>query len=233
MKSTLDRRVTIRTIAAVAVFCAFAYVLQFFFRINVPPIPLVYDLKDAVMAIGAILFGPFWGIVMSLISAILEITISGQNLYGLLMDFISSSTFVCIVSIIYRRKRTMKGALIALGAAALGMTGVMMIFNLLVTPLYFGFPISAVLPMLPTLILPFNLTKGILNAELVLILYKPVSTALKRAKLVQGDVGTIHFSKKSAILLACAIVVIVICVLVFFFLMNGTFAWGLELDKAA
>ena len=216
----------------VGVFCAFAYVLQFFFRINVPPIPLVYDLKDAVMAIGAILIGPLWGVVMSLISAVMEITISGQNFYGLLMDFVSSSTFVCIVAIIYRQKRTMSGALIALGTAALGMTVVMTIFNIVVTPLYFGMPLKAVFPMLPTII-PFNLTKGILNAELVLILYKPISTALKRAKLVQGEIGTMHFNKKSAILLATAVIVIVLCILAFFFLMGGTFSWGFELDKAA
>ena len=37
--------------------------------------------------------------------------------------------------------------------------------------------------MLPTVFLPFNLVKGGLNMALILLLYKPVVTALRKARL--------------------------------------------------
>ena len=38
--------------------------------------------------------------------------------------------------------------------------------------------------MLPTVFLPFNLVKGGLNMAVTLLLYKPVVTALRKARLV-------------------------------------------------
>jgi riboflavin transporter FmnP len=46
--------------------------------------------------------------------------------------------------------------------------------NLLVTPLYMGAPREAVIAMLPTAIIPFNLLKAGLNSVLTFILYKRV-----------------------------------------------------------
>ena len=56
--------------------------------------------------------------------------------------------------------------------------------NLLITPIYTGFPRAQVAGMIPTLLLPFNLVKGTINAALVLILYKPIRRALHAARLL-------------------------------------------------
>ena len=69
-----------------------------------------------------------------------------------------------------------------MGIAALTVT--MLLWNYLITPIYMHMDRSVVAAMLPTVFLPFNLAKGGLNMALTLILYKPVVTALRKARLV-------------------------------------------------
>ena len=178
---TSDKK--IRTIVAVGVFSALAYVacLVFHFRASF----LTFDLKDAVMTIGAMLFGPVYGLAMSLIVSLLEmITVSTTGIYGFIMNVLSSVSFVCAGSLIYTRRRTMKGALAGMAVSVAAMTAVMMLANLVITPYYMGATAGDVAKMIPTLLLPFNLTKAVFNAALVFILYKPISAALRRAGFI-------------------------------------------------
>ena len=86
-----DRR--IRTIVAVGVFCALAYAACVVFHFHASF--LTFDLKDAVMTVGAMLFGPVYGLVMCLITALLEmLTISTTGLYGFVMNVLASVSFV-------------------------------------------------------------------------------------------------------------------------------------------
>ena len=64
------------------------------------------------------------------------------------------------------------------------MTGVMLLWNYLITPLYMNVPRDVVVAMLPTAFLPFNLVKALMNGALTMLLYKPVVTALRKARLV-------------------------------------------------
>ena len=64
------------------------------------------------------------------------------------------------------------------------LTIVMMLWNYLITPLYMGVPREMVAGMMLSVFLPFNVVKGGLNMALILLLYKPVVTALRKAKLV-------------------------------------------------
>ena len=69
--------------------------------------------------------------------------------------------------------------------------------------------------MLPTVLLPFNLSKSILNCSIMLLIYKPFTTALKKCRLIENS-GTVKykFNIKSAIL-AIVSIVIIICVLIY------------------
>ena len=61
----------------------------------------------------------------------------------------------------------------------------MVLWNYLITPLYMtGFSRSDIAAMLVPIFLPFNLVKGGLNMALILVLYKPIVTALRKARLV-------------------------------------------------
>ena len=223
----------IRTVAAVAVFCALAYVacVVFHFRASF----LTFDLKDAVMTVGAMLFGPAWGFAMVLVVALIEmLTVSTTGLYGFVMNVLASASFVCVASFVYTRRRTMKGALAGTFAAILAMTGVMMLANLVITPFYIGATAADVAKMIPTLLLPFNLTKAVFNAALVFILYKPIAAALRRAGFASQTVGAAEgavpqSSQKThglGITVAVALLVAAAALVFFFLVLHGSVAVG-------
>ena len=88
--STLQRH--LRYSVSVAMFAAIAYVCVFVFRFKVSFLTL--DVKDAVMAVGALALGPVAGILIASVVALLEfITVSDTGVYGLIMNFLSSASF--------------------------------------------------------------------------------------------------------------------------------------------
>lgn len=175
----------LKRISAVAVFIALSYVCVFLIRFKVDF--LTFDLKDAVMAIGSMYFGPLSALVMSGAVSLLEfLTISDTGVYGLIMNFISSAVFCTVAATIYKFRKTVAGAAVSLVIAAVTMCGVMLVANMMVTPYYMGVPTAVVRELIPTLLMPFNLTKGIFNAAVVMLLYKPFSSALKASGILRS-----------------------------------------------
>ncbi len=220
--TTKQRREKLLRLVTLAVFAALAYACQFVFRIHVSF--LTFDAKDAIMAIAAMIFGPIAGVTLSLLVALLEfLTLSGTGVYGLIMNFASSAAFTVICAGVYKHKRTMSGAVMGLGSAVLGTTAVMMGMNLLVTPYYMtGGSVKAVIEIIPTLLLPFNLTKTLMNAGLTLILYRPVSLALKRARILPGKCEErFVFDKTTVAVLIGGLALIALCVTVFLVILKG------------
>ena len=205
-----------KRIVGIAVFATLAFGVTFVFRI--PVSFLTFDAKDAILTVAAFIYGPISAVLMSLISALLEfIIISDTGPYGALMNFISSSAFSATASLIYKYRRTLTGAIIGLYLSVAVTTGVMAVMNLLITPLYMGVERTAVVALLPKLLLPFNFAKALMNAAIVMLIYKPIALALRRAKLVDGKPMQTKFGKQSiitiivgALSLAAAIVVFVI-----------------------
>ena len=118
--------------------------------------------------------------------ALLEmVTISEDGILGCVMNVLSSCSFACTAAYIYGRRRTPGGAVLGLLCGWALMAAVMLLWNYWIAPLYMGQPREAVAALLLPAFLPFNLVKGGLNAALVLLLYKPVVTALRRARLAE------------------------------------------------
>ncbi len=187
--SNLNGGLRLRRLTAVSLFCALAYICVFLLRFKVNF--LTFDLKDAVMAIGAMYFGPISAIIMPTVVSIIEfLTISDTGVYGLIMNFLSSTAFCLVSSLIYKFRKNITGAIISLVSAALVMTAVMMAANLFITPYYMGVAMDDVRAMIPTLLLPFNLIKGIVNASVVMLLYKHFSKALKASGIASSTTAT-------------------------------------------
>ena len=87
--------------------------------------------------------------------------------------------------------------------------------NLLITPIYTKQPVEAVAGLLTPLLLPFNFAKSVLNAAVVMVLYKPIVTALRATKLVRGDTKNTKIGKTTAIILAIAVVTLIVSIVVF------------------
>lgn len=214
----------LRKLTAVAMFCAMAYICMFVFRIKVSF--LTFDAKDAVITTGAMFFGPLTALISSAAVALLElITVSDTGIYGCIMNFISSAAFSVTASLIYKYRRKLSGAIIALVSAVLAMVACMMAANLLITPYYTNATISDVRAIIPTLLFPFNLTKAFLNASLVLLLYKPVTRAFRASGLITmpNPENPVKTHKTTIIIAIAAALLVITSILVFLMLLNGQF----------
>lgn len=145
---------------------------------------LSLDAIDAVIGIGGFLFGPAAAVMMIVVEALIEmVTLSTTGWYGLLMNILSTTLLICPAVLIYRRKRNTAWAAFGLVVGVICRTLGMILFNYIITPLYFGMPRAAVVEMMP-MISTFNLVKGVLNAALLMLVYPPVSAALRKVGLV-------------------------------------------------
>jgi len=228
MSQSKSRSTDVRTLVAVGVFAALAFVCCVLFHFKAAF--LSFDLKDAVMTIGAMLFGPIYGFAMALIVCIIEsLTISTTEVYGFIMNILSSTVFVCVGSLVYSRKRTMKGALAGMILSVVSMVIVMVCANLVITPYYIGVTRGEVIALIPALILPFNITKAIVNASLVFLLYKPLSTALKHAGFKINSMQTAGVKPDKRKSLAVTVIAAILCVaacLYFFLCLGGKFSFN-------
>lgn len=213
----------LKQITVTAVFSAIAFLLTFFFKFKVSF--LTFDFKDAIIAIVSLTFGSVYGVTSAGVVAFLEfLSVSDTGFYGLIMNFISSASFALIFGSIYKYKRTFGGAIIAAVMSAVGVTAIMMIANYFITPYYMGVSRGDVVALIPTLLLPFNLAKTVINAASTLILYKPVTNALKRIGVLQkSENSNIGFNKKSLVLTIASALIIFVCVLFVIFYLNGGF----------
>ncbi len=204
----------------IAIFSALAFVVALVCNI-IPPIAgfLSLDAKDAVIAIASFIYGPLSAVLISFIAAFIEfLTFSTTGWYGLIMNFASSAVFSLTAALIYRKFRNLNGALIAFLAAVVATTAVMLVLNRFVTPLYLnynGMPITLaanqVLELLPGVLLPFNFAKSLLNSAIAMLLYKPVTSALRKAKIIKGQ-GSLSFNKSSVIIIAVGAVALTVSV---------------------
>lgn len=176
-----------KTMVVMALMTAMAYAAVTLFRIPVV-VFLKYEPKDVIITIGGFMFGPLASVLMSLVVSLVEmVTISDTGPIGALMNFIGTCSFACLAALIYKSHRNIKGAVAGLAAGTIVMILVMLAWNYLVTPIYMGYPREAVAAMLLPVFLPFNLLKGVLNSAFTMVIYKPLSNAMKKAHILPGQ----------------------------------------------
>lgn len=202
-----------KRLVGIAMFASLAYGVTFVFRI--PVMFLTFDAKDTMITIAALMYGPISGVIISLLAALLElITISGTGVYGFIMNFASSAAFSATAALIYKYKRNASGAIISFYAASVVMVSVMMCLNIFVTPYYMGVSTKTVMDLIPKLFFPFNLAKALLNSALAMMLYKPVTVAMRRAGLLKGQ-GKMQINRSSIAIYITAVVTLAVAVVLF------------------
>ena len=215
-------RFGIRSIVMIGILSALAYVIELVFHIKVAF--LTFDLKDFIVCISSMLFGPVFGVVISAVTALLEmITISDTSFWGALMNFVSTAVFASTAGIIYKYYRKLPGAVIGLAASVTLGTAVMLLLDILVVPIYTGSSTGDVIAAIPKLLLPFNLLKYTTAAALVLIFYKPFSILLKRAGVVEKSENEqpYRLNAKTVAVIAVAAAVCAVSVFIMIRFMNG------------
>ena len=224
----------IKKLCMAALFCALAYASTFIFHFKV--MFLTFDIKDAIVTLAGLLFGPIYSLSISAIVSLLEFISMGETgFWGFFMDILSTATFSTVCALIYKYKKNIKGAIVGLIASVFSMTAVMLLFNIFITPIYMGVSRAEVIALIPSLFLPFNLLKAVMNSAVIMILYKPISVALKAAKVLPKNELMKDVSAASAedgkkkniifsLVVSCvSVAIIVLCVLIFVFVMHGRF----------
>lgn len=228
MKQTKD----IKRIAVIGMLCALAYLVSLLFHFKISF--LTFDLKDAVLAVAALLYGPLSGVCAALVAALLElVTISDTGLYGFIMNFLASGTFALVCGLLYKYHRSFSGAVLALVFAAASTVCVMLLANWGITPYYLvsiskdatatvSAQRSLVVSMIPTLFLPFNLCKSVLCASVTMLIYKPVTLALRRMGVVSSAPAHAENWTRFALTAVVSALLIMAILLVFFLRLQGS-----------
>ena len=222
MENTLvrkkDRSYHLKMIATLGMLSALAFIITFVCRIPIiPSVPFLdLEFKSAIILIGGFIYGPLASFAVTVVVCFLEmLTFSSTGLIGFVMNVLATAAFVCPAAFIYKKKKSLVGAIIGLGVGTLLMTGVMLLWNYIVTPIYMHVSRDLIQTLLLPAFFPFNIIKGALNSSVTLVLYKFVVSALRKAKLLPQSDG--QRKKKTTTFISSLILsalVITTCVLV-------------------
>ena len=176
-----------KKMVTIAMLIAMAHVINIFVRIPIMPTAtfLDYTAKEIIIVIGGFMFGPIAAFTMSVVLALLQYFLisGGTGPIGLVMNILSSAAFAVTAAYIYSMYRNITGAVIGLVSGIFLMTSVMLLWNYILTPVFLHVPREVVVAMLLPVFLPFNLISGMLNAAVVMMVYKPITIALEKAGL--------------------------------------------------
>lgn len=191
----------VRKITGIAMLSAIAFALQFL-EISIPIMPafIKLDFSDLPELIGAFAYGPWAGVLIALIKNTIKLFFSNSMYVGELSNFILGAVFAFTAGMVYKYKKSKKGAIFASVFASLLM-GILSVPSnyFLIYPLYYnvlGFPEPAVLGMYQAILpstnsileallifnLPFTAVKGLVCALICALIYKPLSPLLHGKK---------------------------------------------------
>ena len=179
-----------KDIAFLSMLSALAFVSVMFIRLPIMPSApfLRFDLRDTIIIIGGLIYGPAAGFAVSLIAGLLQfLLISEYGIIGFVMNLLSTVSFVCTASSVYSLNKTKAGLAAGLAIGCAVMTVSMLLWNYIITPLFMGVPREVVASMLLTVFLPFNLLKGGINAVIILLYIRPLFNTLAALNLYDQE----------------------------------------------
>ena len=177
-------RIPTRKLCGMAVLAALAVTLAC--TVHIPYFGasfLEYSPSDVPILIASFMYGPISGLIITVIVALIQgFTVSASaGPIGIAMNIFSTGTFVIVAGLIYKFHRNIKGAIVSLVVGFLSGVIAMVLWNIIITPLYMNVSRQVVITMIPTVFLPFNLMKYAGNAGLTFVLYKATGKLFKLA----------------------------------------------------
>jgi len=203
MTNTRKNRFTTRELTTIAILGAIAAVL---FMIEIPVV-LFYklDLSSLPVLLGAFSMGPVPGTMILLVKAALGLLHSTSQGVGELADFIMGFAMLLPASLVYKRVKSRKGAIIGMVIGTIVATVVAVLTNVyIMIPFYgaaYGMPVDAIVGMGAAIVpavdsvwkfvwlitAPFNLLKWVVISLLTALIYKPLSPILHGRKKARTE----------------------------------------------
>ena len=191
---------TTHNLTVAAMLSAVAFILMFI-EFPIPmliPAFIKMDFSDLPALLGAFALGPVYGVIISFMKNLLHIVNKGTSTacVGELSNFILGAIFSAVAGYLYKHHKSRKTAIIGAVAGAVAMAVLSVPSNYFVVyPAYVQFyhmPLEAILGMYQAILpsadslikcliifnLPFTLVKGLLDAVLCMLIYKPLSPIL-------------------------------------------------------
>ena len=189
----------VRKLTVTAMLSAVAFVLMFLDF----PIPMIMpsfvkmDFSDLPELLGAFALGPTYGVLVCLLKNLIHLLVdSSTNGVGELCNFLFGAVFAWVAGFVYQRNKSRRTAVLGavLGSVAMAIVSVPLNYYL-TYPAYvviYGMPLDVIIGMyqairpgvngllecLITFNAPFTLVKGLLDAVLCFLIYKPLSPLL-------------------------------------------------------
>ncbi len=181
----MKNRFTAKRIALMAIFTALSFVVSL---IDFPIFPsanfLKLDFGNVFILLIAFLFGPVEGVIVCLIKEAIHIPMGSTGGVGELANFLTTTAYILLPSVLYRYKKGIKTVLISIAFACVLQTGVALLLNrFLLFPFYFGGVVGKEqFGNLWAFILAFNLIKTVAIGFITLLLYKRLSNVWKKVE---------------------------------------------------
>lgn len=201
MEGTMKKQKTIstKTMTKVSILAAISYILMFI-SIPIPgifPEFLKIDISDVPAIFGGMSLGPIAGFTIVLIKNLFQaMTASTTAWIGEIANMLIGGSYVIIVSMIYRKRKDIKGLIVGfiLGTIAMVVVGCLSNYYMLLPFYATVMPMDAIIsagqiinPNVTDLasfviwmIAPFNLVKAMIISILTLPLYKKMEIVLKK-----------------------------------------------------
>ncbi len=240
-------------IAVIALFSTLSgllYILNFPIAAAFPSF-LELNFSDIPALIGTFALGPLSGAISVVMKVLIKLVVKSTStmFVGDLADIVIGIAFVVPAGLLYKHKRTFKGALIGMGVGTLCSVAFAVLFNRvalvpLYVQLYFGGKweplVGMMTPLFPSCtketfynfylwvsVLPFNMMRCLIAAVVTLLVYKRISVAINRLseRLTPKGEGSDAREKRNTLIavLVCAFVVLLLILftLLHYFLWRG------------
>ena len=201
-----SRKINTKKMIVIAMLSAVAIVIYYLdFPVPLMPPFIKLDLSNVVSLFAGFTMGPLAGVLVALIKNLIHLVIKGMGTtmgIGDIFDFVTSAVFAFTAGLLYKREHTKKGAVIACVIGTVVFTLVSLPLNYFILyPIYakaFGGmeaimgAYQAINPNVNGLFgalclfnVPFTLVKGILCSLVVILIYKPLITVLRKSHLIE------------------------------------------------
>lgn len=199
----MKKQQTTAYIVKIAMLSAVAFLLKLIdFTVPLMPGFVKMDVSDLPALLGSFALGPVAGVIIEVMKELLKLIVRGTStqFIGELFSIVTGGVFVVVAGLIYKAKHDRAGAVLASVLGALAMAIVSLPMNYYVTyPLYaslFGGMENIIkayqkiwggagnlFTCLAVFNIPHTFIKGMLDAVLCFLIYKPLSPLLHRESL--------------------------------------------------
>lgn len=195
--------VNTKMIAIVAIMSAFSAILYMFVKFPLPFFPSFLDIQvsEIPALIAGYALGPIAGSLVLVVRFLIKLPFSSTAMVGELADLIMSLALIIPASLIYKRHKNLKGALISFAVGGFFATGIAVLANwAILIPFYLKFffngnvnALVGLCSMIPNInaenymglyllygALPFNLLRYSIVGILTFLLYKRIHFLIKK-----------------------------------------------------